>query len=840
MVVRPVVVGVGVGVDDERCTNSINRPNQANQNQIRLQSQSQSQSQNQKQNRIVEATDSNFRTLFTRHQRSQSASAASAATAAAAAAAAVFRSGHHENLLTSTPPPLGSWVMGSTVAPRSPHAPYSPGFPPDSFAIRDPSTREIGMRGDRSSVNAIGPAYAQQPTQPPTRHPPAMMGNYAQIDMRPTAYNRSARPSSSGSSIASSVRTNESFDGILGSPASSRTSFESWNSSPRRAEYGWQRPAPIKQYRRKRETGELFAALPEEVLGLILDELKRLHLKPDSTTCATCMMRDLCSASVSARKLLKVARVALYEDIQLVGADSQTQKKRYKLNFGSRLVLLRRTLRSNPDLAAMVRSLKAPAVPQGVPLDLYQNLVASVIMACPNFERLVGFHQNHDYSFNRLFHALSTRPKLKEMHWTIEASQFQRKRRVSNAAALLNSDKPRYQEAPGDLLHEKSEEFLELHTDWESLTTLSIHCLPGATLTPISLIPDMVSRLPSLENLHLSHLPVTSFNDANLLSLPSVRTLTLSHLPGISSEGLSSFVRRPSSRSIRKLTLQHVDIDSLPALSQILSNLTSLETFALAQSSTPIMPPNEMIWLFPYFASPSLRKLHWDITSNQLYANAADSILARSIAANGFPSLRILRTPNDPEGIFQALCKPVENIETAKDKFRGLIFKCTSRPSPPATPTTPSTPRTPGKSPSGLSFPMEDQLFPSKASSSLAQARLAAQSRLEAARQSPRFVVNVTGEDGTELESYGLAGFMGQVESRIRYWLSADEGAADESGGLVDIADVLGEGGENLKVEGREGCIGRWNTYSGNVIDKKDRERWWHTERGRWRAVSLS
>ncbi|KAI1383062.1 uncharacterized protein F4822DRAFT_439088 [Hypoxylon trugodes] len=666
------------------------------------------------------------------------------------------------------------------------------------------------------------------------------MGNYAQIDPRPAIYNRSGRPSSSASSVASSVRTNETFDAILSSPSSSRTSFESWNSSPKRAEYGWQRPAPIKQYRRRRDTGELFATLPDEVLGLILDELRKSHLAPNSTSCATCMMRDMCSIAVSSRKLAKAARVILYENIELVGADSHAQRKRYKLNFGSRLVLLRRTLRGNPDLAAMVHTLKAPAVPQGVPLDLYQNLVASIIMACPNFEQLVGFHQNQDYSFNRLFHALSTRRKLVEMHWTLEPSQFQRKRRLSNAAALLNSDNPNYQEAPGDLLPQQSEEFLELHTDWEYLTTLSIHCLPGATITPISLIPDIVSRLPALQNLHLSHLPFTAFNDANLLSLPSLQTITFSHLPGVSSEGLSSFVRRPSSRSIKKLTLQHVDVDSLPALSQILSNLTSLESFSLVQNSMPIMPPNEMIWLFPYLASPSLRKLHWDITSHQICANVADSILAKSIAANGFPSLRVLRTPNDPEGIFQSLCKPVESIEAPpSDKHRGLISKCTSRPSPPATPTTPSTPKTPSKSPSGLSFPMEDQLFPSKASSNLAQARLAAQSRLEAARQTPRFVISVT-EDEVEVEKYGLAGFIGQTESKINYCVTPDEGASDESGGLLDVTDVLGDGGENLRFDGREGCTGRWNTYNGNVVDKKDRERWFHTERGRWRPVTLS
>ncbi|KAF3059351.1 hypothetical protein GL218_05141 [Daldinia childiae] len=124
-------------------------------------------------------------------------------------------------------------------------------------------------------------------------------------------------------------------------------------------------------------------------------------------------------------------------------------------------------------------------------------------------------------------------------------------------------------------------------------------------------------------------------------------------------------------------------------------------------------------------------------------------------------------------------------------------------------------------------------------SSNLSQSRTAAQSRLEAAWQAPRFFVNVINEDGSIAEDYGLAGFIGQVESKIWYSVMPDEGATDENGGLVDISDVLGDQGENLKVEGREGCNGRWNSYNGNIADKKERERWFHTERGRWRLVTL-
>ncbi|KAI1188793.1 hypothetical protein F5B17DRAFT_394304 [Nemania serpens] len=579
-------------------------------------------------------------------------------------------------------------------------------------------------------------------------------------------------------------------------------------------------------------------------------ELCDLHDEGSMLRCRLCQeATEGCASSpvsyspvLSYRKYEKLIHCFRYEDIQLVGADSQVQKKRLKIPFGSRLVLLRRTLRSNPGIAVLVRSLKAPAVPQGVQAEPYQDLIASVIMACPNFEKLVGPHQNYDFSFSRLFHALSTREQLREMHWTLEASATQRKRRMSNAAPMLNAGNPNYQEAPGDLLPEQSDEFRELHLNWMNLTTLSIHCLPGATLTPVSLLPDILADISSLQSLHLSHLPFTAFNDANLLSLPALRTLTLSHLPGVSSIGLSSFSRRPSSQSIRNLSLRHLDVDSLPTLAQILSNLHSLETFALVQTHTPILPEGETVWLFPYLASATVEKLHWDIPSFASTANIADSILAKSIMANGFPALRTLRTPADPEGIFQALCKPLEKVNMASDKYRGLVAKAgSSRPKSP--PTTPTTPRTPGsdnmKSPFGLNFPMDDQLFPSKVSSDLAHSRLEAQHRLERARSRPRFTFNLVDEHGKVLESKKMAGFIGEVGSLIRYCLVPDAGASDENGGLVDISDVLGDGGENLKDGNREGCSGRWNTYNSFVADKKDRERWWHTERGRWSAVKL-
>lgn len=60
-----------------------------------------------------------------------------------------------------------------------------------------------------------------------------------------------------------------------------------------------------------RRPDELFSLLPGEVLDLVLRSLKGLHLDKKSDSCATCMMRDLCSAALCSRRWYKHARMVL-------------------------------------------------------------------------------------------------------------------------------------------------------------------------------------------------------------------------------------------------------------------------------------------------------------------------------------------------------------------------------------------------------------------------------------------------------------------------------------------------------------------------------------------------
>ncbi|KAL6873120.1 hypothetical protein J3F83DRAFT_732119 [Trichoderma novae-zelandiae] len=592
-----------------------------------------------------------------------------------------------------------------------------------------------------------------------------------------------------------------------------------------------------------RRPNELFGLLPGEVLDLVLRSLKGLHLDKNSDSCATCMMRDLCSAALCSRRWYKHARVVLYEDIQLVGSDSAAHKKRFKQHQGNRMAMLRRTLRANPDIAVLVRSLKVPhpepplnwsASKGTLWLEQYEDRVAALVMACPKLERLSGPTPNYDHSFRKIFHALSTRTALRDMAWIVEPAPAPQGQRIQDSPS-----KQRGQSGPSMLDPAQGDAFLSSHRNWASLSKLSILCQPGATLAPHGLLSKTLACLPSLQHLHLCNLPPNAFNDSNLLSLPPLKSLILSRIAGITSNGLTAFATRSNTSRLERLELRHTPLTSLPALARIFSHLPALRVFSLAQSFPPVMPETDSfaLWMMPYLASATVVKLHWDITSHHpASASSADDILARSIEAGGFPALAVLRTPNDPEARFQALCRPVEHVCLPNDRFYrhntlGGVIPASGSFSAPSSPISPI-----HKSATTMSLPATIHAPSSSSGTDLHKARLAAQARLEAAHDVPRFTFNVTGDDGQVAQAFGVAGFLGTLGSKIAYHLLPDDGATDEQGGLVDVVDLVGDGGEAL-TGGREGCTGRWNQKEGEVADKKEKEKWWHTERGRWRRI---
>ncbi|KAG5985983.1 hypothetical protein E4U54_005684 [Claviceps lovelessii] len=101
------------------------------------------------------------------------------------------------------------------------------------------------------------------------------------------------------------------------SPSRPETGFNGYDQTEARmrrpASYMPTRTPPLlkKQKTSRPSLGELCGALPGEVLEVILEMLKQLHLDRASDSCATCWMRDVSSVALCSRKWYKAARLIL-------------------------------------------------------------------------------------------------------------------------------------------------------------------------------------------------------------------------------------------------------------------------------------------------------------------------------------------------------------------------------------------------------------------------------------------------------------------------------------------------------------------------------------------------
>ena len=121
---------------------------------------------------------------------------------------------------------------------------------------------------------------------------------------------------------------------------------------------------------------------------------------------------------------------------------------------------------------------------------------------------------------------------------------------------------------------------------------------------------------------------------------------------------------------------------------------------------------------------------------------------------------------------------------------------------------------------------------------SLAIARRMAQQRIDEAKLHPRFHIIIWDENNAFLERFEVGAFLGDFRSEVFYCLRGDVEGYDESVFAVEGGLLGREEGE------KDGCTGSWNLAAGergkNGKGKgRGKDRWWHTERGRWREVGL-
>jgi len=366
-----------------------------------------------------------------------------------------------------------------------------------------------------------------------------------------------------------------------------------------------------------------------------------------------------------------------YSKIHISDNDSPAQLKKYKTKCGTRLRLLRRTLRERRMLGSLVRQLTVqdPAIPAILPdgrpnpqFVEYRDLLASIVMVCPNLERLQGFYTFYNHEFDRLTHALSTRRRLKEHVWIVSENQ-------------AVTERSHYQISPGLLDQHQVYQFMHYHYAWSQLETL-MFCSPGGTgVLEHELFVRVFQLLPSLKHLCVSSFDGDDFMDQTLMALPALSSLRIEEMPGISEWGLARWAASPAAQSLESLSLLHQNLQNFLTISKILASLPRLLKFTIVQAdASPTMAENSMIFQ-PIIASPTLTHLHWDVapsgqyTSTKYYADlppsshnitqTANSHLAASILHGGFPNLLTLRAPQDldPPGVLQEVCRPTTNAE---------------------------------------------------------------------------------------------------------------------------------------------------------------------------------
>ena len=327
-------------------------------------------------------------------------------------------------------------------------------------------------------------------------------------------------------------------------------------------------------------------------------------------------------------------------------------------------------------LGALVKELIVPD--PAIPPDLshgkpnpqfveYRDLLASLVMVCPNLERMQGFYTFYNHQFDRLTHALSTRKRMKEHVWIISENE-------------AVTERSHYQTAPGLLDEHQVYQFMHYHYSWSQLETL-MFCSPGGTgVLEHELFVRIFQLLPSLKHLCVSSFDGDDFMDQTLLALPALASLRLEECPGISEQGLSRWAATPGAKSLESLSLIHQNVVDILTISKILTSLPRLLKFSIVQADVSPSLPDDLMVFQPVMASPTLKHLHWDVapsghyTSTKYHADlpptnqkiqTANSHLAASILQAGFPSLLTLRAPQDldPPGVLQDVCRPTANAQ---------------------------------------------------------------------------------------------------------------------------------------------------------------------------------
>ncbi|KAF2760939.1 hypothetical protein EJ05DRAFT_247336 [Pseudovirgaria hyperparasitica] len=436
---------------------------------------------------------------------------------------------------------------------------------------------------------------------------------------------------------------------------------------------------------------------------------------------------------------LNMLFVERFEVLYISKSHITSENKILKSKSTSRLKLLRSKLRSRSDLAKHVRVLRIDADV----MEFYHraslndkthiiDAFASLVMACPNLNRLEGFYLEYDQTFDRLSQALASRSQLTERIWRLSA--------------------------PAPSIRRVDDNFLN-HSDlWSaSLTSLVLQGPGTEGCVDYRAFVGTFRKLPRLKRLVIANFAAQDFHDRTMAALPAVTSLRLERLPGVSDKGVARFAGSAAAKAVRNLTLINLDIKNIGTVSDVLERL-DLKRFSLQQDPPPACPLDPAIEVL-LLGSPTLEYLHWDV----LTLSPTHDFLFDSIAAGNFPSLHQIRCINDHNGLLQSVCRPAAQAILNSDDH--LIHRTSKRTSAIA----------------GLR--------------SLMTVRRTAQDRIDEARSRPVAKIIVE-EDGRVQSIHEIGGFIGQIGSAIDFMLEPDiEGSDTALAQVDDIFEGYGKGG---------------------------------------------
>ena len=464
--------------------------------------------------------------------------------------------------------------------------------------------------------------------------------------------------------------------------------------------------------------------------------LQRLHSSSWKLDVASYQddLRALCICNHTWRKF---GQEFLYRELWLPSNEGPAKSLMSLKRPPGRLKQLLRTLEGSRDKCDMVRTLRVTSelaneleyeaeFNRSNRKDSTLRIFGDIIRSCPNLEQVLGYGSLACEVNAKLWKALASCGRLRSHAWRLPHLDLE-------IPAL---------------------DILDCHENaaWNQLETLTIWQPTNARFLAPGSIGAILHQLPALQNLILRGLPANDFHNGTLLTLPALKSLRLEELHGFTDQGIDRLSSTPLTMSLERLVLVGLELTSLKCLQNALSSLMRLVRFSLVQDTSPEIPPLLPMTKSSFLLqSPTLQYLHWDV----LAPGSAIGILANSIAAGKFPSLRAVKVPSDSDGLIQTLCQPITVHAVTSHDMEVL----------------------------------EEWEQSSTYQRSLQASQIQAQLRVRRQRQQPAMKVVVQDENDTTRRTHVIGSYLGDVNSSICYSL---EPAVDgTTSAIARIEDVL-------------------------------------------------